>query len=263
MKCLKFLVTLTLMFLFASCDQDSAVPQDPFSPTDGQDNTGDFNPDPDPDPAPVPNPTPTPAPDPNKASLSLVPHVLSEKEITLTYKRWRAKSYPLFISKDDKDCHPGFADKCMVDGQILFKFLTEEVNEKYPKELWRVTKIELVSDFYGLKIDDPSEIICLSDLKLCSGYSLKKYRNRRFWRSGEVSDFLKTPTFANALTRGEQRDHLFISKDLNLDFKKVFLLDDKVLQTLVRKSPSIKLNIGKDIFVDSPILNINLSKRLP
>lgn len=257
-----FLIFLSLATLF-SCDSDTALPQDPFSPTDDRDTSDDLNPDPDPTPDPTPTPQPTPSPDPNKATVELLPHVLSYKNITLTYKKRKAEPHQLFTYTVKDECHPDFPQKCMVDGQVLFQFLTEDINDQYPKELWRVTTIELISDYYTLKLDDPNEIICLSNYKYCSGHSLKNYRNRPFWRRGEVSDFLKSPSFANALFTGDKRDHLYIKRDLILNFQKVFLLDDRLIQTLIRKYPSVQINIGKDIFVDSPILKVSLEKRLP
>ncbi len=251
------LLCFVLVLGLTSCDKGSPQVDDPFKPVAPPTTGGDIDDNDDLNPAPTPTPDPLPT-----AVVLIEPSDVNPDDIILTYKKRKARPLPLGESKDEKECHPQFKHYCMVDGQVLFQFPLEDLNTRYPKEIWAVTNVTLRSDFYSLRYDDLADIICISNSRLCSGVSLKNHRERKFWRN-DVTDYLKSNHFSEGITRGLTFDDLKIVKDFKIILTRFFSLTSPELQTLIRKNNDLIFNVAKDIYVDSPQLKIELKRRVP
>lgn len=255
-----------------SCSNDSASPIDPLAIGGNDDlnpNPGDGRDDGNPDPTPTPGPPPAN----ERVVLTLQPSDLHKDDTTIVYRSF-IKPIGLNEPRDHRDCPDNYKDQCVVNRQILFQFNTEPLNETYPQELWDVTFVELKADYYSSGEKHRTELLCILNIKLCSGKAKSKiagikipfgkllWRNSKFWR-GRDDDHLVNEAFHSELLNGKVQKNFFVRKDLRMNLTRIFNLPNTEIQTLVRKNEGIQFSVTDDTYVDSPILTIGLQRRLP
>lgn|GEM_PF-2531483 len=264
---MKLLITLLLMTLLFSCQQDeTTIPKSPNRDVSGND---DLNPTP--TPTPVPPPTPPPL---QTEVLILQPSDLNKNDTNIVYRKM-FKPVGLNETRDDhRFCHKDFKDKCVVNRQVLFQFSTTSINSSFPSELWDITKIELTANYYSVGKNQRTELLCLLNNRRCSGKAISNviglkvpflkilWRNNKFW-IGRDEDHVINDKFHQALLDGKLDEGIFVRQNLAIDLARFLSLPSTEIQTLVRKNEGIQFSVTDDTFVEEPILTIHFRRRLP
>lgn len=258
-----------LILLVSSCSNDAPVVTDPLA-VGGND---DLNPNPVPTPLPNPIPTPGPEPEPITKSFTLQPSDLHKDDTTLVYRSY-IKAIGLNEPRDHRKCPDEYNSQCVLNRQVLFQFITHDLNSNYPQELWDVTDIELKADYYSLGKKYRTELLCLLNNKLCTGKAMTKiaglnipfikilWRNPSFW-TGRDEDHVVNDWFHGELLKGKVLDDFFVRRDLILNLQRHLNMPTTSIQTLLRKNEGIQFTVTDDTYVENPILSIKLKRRLP
>lgn len=261
----KYLILFSLLLLVCGCNETAESPN--FNDgTGGQDN---ISPGPTPGPTP-PAPGPTPAPPTVETkTLNFKASDLNPEDAVMVYKK-RVKPTQLGTPVDDEDCHNKYKDRCIKDRQVLFQFNIEEINERFPADLWDVVEFKLEASFFSVSGDISNELLCLLNRKVCSGVEIKKlggirlpflWRNSKFW-TGLPREHVLNRKFDQVLRSGINSNGVAVLVEESFNLIELFSLTPKTLLTTIRKNKQLHFSVSSDTYVEDPELTISLKRRL-
>ena len=264
------LMAIIALSNLSSCNKGGDIPP---IPDDAIRNTDDLKPEPDRDTGPVPTdpsqpepPTTPPPTGPTQAVQRISPSDVNPDDVILVYRKM-IDPMQLGQISDSRKCHPALPSKCIWNSQVIFGYQTDDLNKNYPKELWEITHIEFTSSFYSLAIKKRDELLCMHNIKMCSGELGKDddkfiVKNPKFW-NGDNDDHIVDNQFTNLLRAHQIEDDLWIVKDHTFDLGKLFRLDIYALRRLFRKNDFISFSVSDDTYVEDPEIKVYLQRRKP
>lgn len=259
------LMITTLGLSLTSCGKNPHVVDLP------QGEIGNNDPIQDPDPDPTPTPTPTPLPpgvhrvklaardyDPANGTES------ADAAVELPYTTKKVKTIGYGKTQRGIMCRLFGGDNCTRNRQVLFAFDIPELGT-----VKRLHDVRLRGNFVTYGLSFKTELLCLNNLKRCSGNGIKKipvlglsthvkkkWWNQNYWAEGYEAvvlnnlfqESVNTSTAINKSTR--------LSGPRDFSLRALYDLNDQDILDLLQGDRTLWFTVADDTFVMTPELEV-------
>lgn len=257
------------MFFITSCKNPSVVEQANPGSVSGKDPIGDN---------PTPDPTPTPPPPrPQRIVIELEGRRTNSDDLDglrIPYKKGLVKTISLGDNRKGKWCADNYKDQCVKNRQVQFSFDLDEIPYLLDGQ-YRVVKSEVQGSFYSIGKNYKTELICLLNIKKCSGRSIIRipklglsflikmlWWDKKFWKEGHDSVVANDWFHTQMMGTWNDDEKLFLMEDWSFRMSSLFNLHNDELNEVFKSERPLVFTVTDDTYVESPKIKLTLEEVL-
>lgn len=192
------------------------------------------------------------------------------KGLKLPYQHKIVKKIALGESRKTKKCPDAFKKKCVKNRQVSFNFNLKELSSFDPFDT-KVVDINLTGTFYSIGKNHRTELLCILQIKRCSGRSIIKlpgiglgflvkmiWWDKEFWADG-YEKVIRSTLFHDELNNSYNEEAgLYIMEKKTFSLKDLLAYRAGLLHQVIIENDNLTFTVADDTFAEQLSLDVIL-----